>query len=110
MFLVTDSVNSNPDGSLESLRQQQEEAFAIHSQERIMGLLGAMIPVENKVGLSKSHIPFHTNIARHFQNLFGPRWMHKSNYKKRCTVDERNAETDNRLEHFAVVAITTDCS
>jgi sulfur carrier protein ThiS len=32
-----------------SLEQRQEEAFAIHSQERIMGLLGAMIPKDSKV-------------------------------------------------------------
>ena len=31
------------------LLQQQEEAFAIHSQERIMGLLGLMIPKDSKV-------------------------------------------------------------
>lgn len=31
------------------LETRQEQAFAIHSQERIMGLLGAMIPQENKV-------------------------------------------------------------
>lgn len=32
-----------------SLEQRQEEAFAIHSQERVMGLLGAMIPADSKV-------------------------------------------------------------
>ena len=31
------------------LEQQQEEAFAIHSQQRIMGLLGLMIPKDSKV-------------------------------------------------------------
>ena len=36
----------------ESVEARQEEAFAVHSQERIMGLLGAMIPPENKVNLS----------------------------------------------------------
>ncbi|XP_050394804.1 zinc finger ZZ-type and EF-hand domain-containing protein 1 [Patella vulgata] len=33
----------------ENLETRQEEAFAFHSQERIMGLLGAMIPLENKI-------------------------------------------------------------
>ena len=29
---------------------RQDEAFATHSQERIMGLLGSMIPPKEKVG------------------------------------------------------------
>ena len=37
------------DDTPESLELRQEEAFASHAQERIMGLLGAMIPPENKV-------------------------------------------------------------
>lgn len=32
-----------------AIETRQEEAFAIHSQERIMGLLGAMIPQDYKV-------------------------------------------------------------
>ncbi len=39
------------DDSAEAVEARQEEAFAFHSQERIMGLLGAMIPPENKVSL-----------------------------------------------------------
>lgn len=31
------------------LETRQEESFATHSQERIMGLLGAMIPLKDKV-------------------------------------------------------------
>ena len=36
---------------VQAIQSKQEEAFAIHTQERIMGLLGAMIPREEKVGL-----------------------------------------------------------
>ena len=32
-----------------SIESRQEEAFSIHSQERIMGLLGAMIPHDTNV-------------------------------------------------------------
>ena len=35
---------------VQAIQSKQEEAFAIHTQERIMGLLGAMIPREEKVG------------------------------------------------------------
>jgi hypothetical protein len=37
------------DESPESQMLRLEEAFSIHSQERILGLLGAMIPPENHV-------------------------------------------------------------
>ena len=33
----------------EAVLARQEEEFVVHSQERIMGLLGAIIPPENKV-------------------------------------------------------------
>ncbi|XP_041364980.1 zinc finger ZZ-type and EF-hand domain-containing protein 1-like [Gigantopelta aegis] len=36
------------DKKSQTLESRQEEAFAIHSQERIMGLLGAMIPIDHK--------------------------------------------------------------
>ncbi|XP_071105472.1 zinc finger ZZ-type and EF-hand domain-containing protein 1-like isoform X1 [Haliotis cracherodii] len=42
------------------LESRQEEAFAIHSQERIMGLLGAMIPSENKESLTGETYNFTT--------------------------------------------------
>ncbi|KAK3091739.1 hypothetical protein FSP39_022268 [Pinctada imbricata] len=34
---------------MRAIQSKQEEAFAIHTQERIMGLLGAMIPREEKI-------------------------------------------------------------
>ena len=37
------------DDSTSSVQARQCEAFGAHSQERIMGLLGAMIPAENQV-------------------------------------------------------------
>ncbi|XP_078317573.1 zinc finger ZZ-type and EF-hand domain-containing protein 1-like isoform X2 [Crassostrea virginica] len=37
------------DKSLQAIESRQMEAFAIHTQERIMGLLGAMIPRDNMV-------------------------------------------------------------
>lgn len=44
------------DDSAESIKARQEEAFAMHSQERVLGLLGAMIPAENKVCTVKPRI------------------------------------------------------
>lgn len=38
--------------SEKQLEERQEEAFAIHSQERIMGLLGAMVPLVDQVRAS----------------------------------------------------------
>ena len=42
MLCVTDD-----ETAAETVKARLEEAFAVHSQERIMGLLGAMIPAEN---------------------------------------------------------------
>ncbi|PVD39043.1 hypothetical protein C0Q70_01670 [Pomacea canaliculata] len=40
------------------LETRQEESFATHSQERIMGLLGAMIPPKDKEVLTENAYPF----------------------------------------------------
>ena len=37
---------------MSDLESRQQRAFAVHSQERIMGLLGAMIPPENQASVS----------------------------------------------------------
>ena len=57
LMLGTTTDEAEDDDSPEAFRARQEEAFAIHSQERIMGLLGAMLPADNKVGfgVSKFH-------------------------------------------------------
>lgn len=44
-----DSTKEVLQGGLLCLETRQEQAFAIHSQERIMGLLGAMIPQDHKI-------------------------------------------------------------
>ena len=51
-----------------SLEQRQEEAFAIHSQERIMGLLGAMIPKDSKTSLLG--VTFNFSTVEFIQLLF----------------------------------------
>ena len=51
LFAESAEENDTPEG----LVQRQQEAFAVHSQERIMGLLGAMVPPENKVSRSLDH-------------------------------------------------------
>ena len=43
------STDTDNDDSPEAMESRQQEAFAIHSQERIMGLLGAMLPSDEKV-------------------------------------------------------------
>ena len=45
-FITVKSVTLYEDRSVET---RQEEAFSIHSQERFMGLLGAMIPHDANV-------------------------------------------------------------
>ncbi|XP_061181596.1 zinc finger ZZ-type and EF-hand domain-containing protein 1-like [Saccostrea echinata] len=47
------------DKSLQAIENRQMEAFAIHTQERIMGLLGAMIPRDNVV-MSSGNFNFTT--------------------------------------------------
>ncbi|XP_011420402.3 zinc finger ZZ-type and EF-hand domain-containing protein 1 isoform X2 [Magallana gigas] len=47
------------DKSLQAIESRQMEAFAIHTQERIMGLLGAMIPRDNSV-MSSGNFNFTT--------------------------------------------------
>ena len=49
LFQGEDDEALNEEESIERVMKRQKEAFAIHSQERIMGLLGAIIPPENKV-------------------------------------------------------------
>ncbi|CAC5406051.1 unnamed protein product [Mytilus coruscus] len=51
-----------------SLEQRQEEAFAIHSQERVMGLLGAMIPADSKSTLPG--VTFNFSTVEFIQLLF----------------------------------------
>ena len=46
---IVDSNKNLVLGVEQSLECRQEEAFSIHSQERIMGLLGAMIPHDANV-------------------------------------------------------------
>ncbi|KAL5009613.1 hypothetical protein ScPMuIL_011918 [Solemya velum] len=44
----------------QTFEKRQEEAFALHSQERVMGLLGAMLPQEDKTHLSEGTYNFIT--------------------------------------------------
>ncbi|KAL3875978.1 hypothetical protein ACJMK2_033871 [Sinanodonta woodiana] len=55
-----DSSKNLLNGSERSLETRQEEAFAIHSQERIMGLLGAMIPRDTHVPVTGNSYNFMT--------------------------------------------------
>lgn len=50
-FTDSGKVLQTTDKSLQAIESRQMEAFAIHTQERIMGLLGAMIPRDNMVSL-----------------------------------------------------------
>lgn len=49
VFIDSGKVLQQSDKSLQAIESRQMEAFAIHTQERIMGLLGAMIPRDNSV-------------------------------------------------------------
>ena len=53
-FLLTIYViptDTDNDDSPAAMEARQEEAFAVHTQERIMGLLGAMLPSKDKVAI-----------------------------------------------------------
>ena len=49
VFITFVFIFTEESASHEAVLARQEEEFVVHSQERIMGLLGAIIPPENKV-------------------------------------------------------------